>query len=148
VDGGSSINFTFPRTLQALGVAVEDLTESDTPFFGIMPTEGEYLLGHINLFITFGTLENNKNRVPKVRGGTLQLRVQRHHRKTRTGEIHGYSALPIHDTEDVRTSGDYITVRVDFQGATECFRGGRHSNSSHRRAPGSPSHTGEQQTGG
>lgn len=47
VDGGSSINVTFPRTLLALGVALKDLTESDTPFFGIVPTEGEYPLGHI-----------------------------------------------------------------------------------------------------
>jgi hypothetical protein len=38
VDGGSSINVTFPRTLQALGVAIDDLTESDTPFFDIVPT--------------------------------------------------------------------------------------------------------------
>jgi hypothetical protein len=44
VDGGSSINVTLPRTLQALGVDVEDLTESDTAFFDIVPTEGEYPL--------------------------------------------------------------------------------------------------------
>jgi hypothetical protein len=55
VDGGSSINVTFPLTLQALGVAIEDLTKSDTPFFGIMPIEGEYPLGHIYLSVTFGT---------------------------------------------------------------------------------------------
>jgi hypothetical protein len=58
VDGGSSINVTFPRTLQALGVAIDNLTESDTPFFGIVPTEGEYPLGHIYMSVTFGTLEN------------------------------------------------------------------------------------------
>jgi hypothetical protein len=58
VDSGSSINVTFPRTLQALGVTIDDLTESDTPFFGIGPTEGEYPLGHIYMFVTFGTLEN------------------------------------------------------------------------------------------
>jgi hypothetical protein len=58
VDGGSSINVTFPRTLQALGVAVEDLTKLDTPFFGIVPTEGEYLLRHIYMFVIFGTPEN------------------------------------------------------------------------------------------
>jgi hypothetical protein len=40
VDVGISINVTFPRTLLALGVALKDLTESDTPFFGIVPTEG------------------------------------------------------------------------------------------------------------
>jgi hypothetical protein len=32
VDGGSNINVTFPRTLLGLGVALNDLTESDTPF--------------------------------------------------------------------------------------------------------------------
>jgi hypothetical protein len=58
VDGGSSINVTFPRTLLALGVALKDLTESDTPFFGIVLTEGEYPLGHIYMPVTFGTLEN------------------------------------------------------------------------------------------
>jgi hypothetical protein len=40
VDGGSSINVTFPRTLLGLGVALKEIHESDTPFFDIMPTEG------------------------------------------------------------------------------------------------------------
>jgi hypothetical protein len=55
VDGGSSINVTFPQTLLALGVALKDLTESDTLFFGIVPIEGEYPLGHIYMPVTFGT---------------------------------------------------------------------------------------------
>jgi hypothetical protein len=55
VDGGSSINVTFPRTLLALGVALKDLTESDTPSFSIVSTEGEYPLGHIYMLVTFGT---------------------------------------------------------------------------------------------
>jgi hypothetical protein len=54
VDEGSSINITFPRTLLALGFALKDLTESDTPFFDIMSTKGEYPLGHIYMPITFG----------------------------------------------------------------------------------------------
>jgi hypothetical protein len=58
VDGGSSINVTFPRTLLGLGVALKELHESDTPFFGIVPTEGEYPLGHIYMPVTFATLEN------------------------------------------------------------------------------------------
>jgi hypothetical protein len=60
MDGGSSINVTFPQTLLALGVALKDLTESDTPFFGIVPTEGEYPLRHIYMPVTFGTPENYK----------------------------------------------------------------------------------------
>jgi hypothetical protein len=48
----------FPRTLQGLGVHLKELHESDTPFFGIVPTEGEYPLGHIYMAVTFGTPEN------------------------------------------------------------------------------------------
>jgi hypothetical protein len=58
VDGGSSINVTFPRMLLGLGVALKDLTKSDTPFFVIVSTEGEYPLGHIYMPVTFGTPEN------------------------------------------------------------------------------------------
>jgi hypothetical protein len=55
VDGGSSINVTFALDAPGPGVAIKDLTESDTPFLGIMLTEGEYLLGHIYLSVTFET---------------------------------------------------------------------------------------------
>jgi hypothetical protein len=58
VDGGSSINVTFPWTLQGLGVTLKELHESDTPFFSIVPTKGEYPLGHIYMLVTFGTSEN------------------------------------------------------------------------------------------
>jgi hypothetical protein len=47
----------FPKCFR-LWVAIDDLTESDTPFFGIMPTEQEYPPGHIYMFITFGTPKN------------------------------------------------------------------------------------------
>jgi hypothetical protein len=60
VDTGSNINVTFPRTLQGLGVTLKELHESDTPFFSIMPTEGEYPLGHIYMPVTFRTPENNR----------------------------------------------------------------------------------------
>ena len=52
VDGGSSINVTFPWKLQGLGVPLKELHESDTPFFGIVPTEGEYPLRHIYMPVT------------------------------------------------------------------------------------------------
>jgi hypothetical protein len=58
VDGDSNINVTFPWTLQALGVSVADLTHSDTPFFSIVLTEGEYPLGDLYMSITFDTPYN------------------------------------------------------------------------------------------
>jgi hypothetical protein len=46
-----------PQTLQGLGVPLKELHESDTPFFSIVPTEGEYPLGHIYMPVTFRTPE-------------------------------------------------------------------------------------------
>jgi hypothetical protein len=51
------------------------------------------------------------NRVPEVRGGKLRLRIQRHHRETQIGEVHGYSTLYIHDIEDARTTRDHNCAR-------------------------------------
>jgi hypothetical protein len=58
VDGGSSINVTIPKTLQALGISIADLTLLDTPFFGNIPTKGEYPLRHIFMTVTFGAPDN------------------------------------------------------------------------------------------
>jgi hypothetical protein len=54
----SSINVTFPRTLQALGISTADLIQLDTPFFGIVPTKGEYPLGHLFMPVTFDAPDN------------------------------------------------------------------------------------------
>jgi hypothetical protein len=74
VDGGSSINVTFPRTLQGLGVALKELHESDTHFFGIVPTEGEYPLGHIYMPVTFGTPENYRTEFLRFEVASIDCR--------------------------------------------------------------------------
>jgi hypothetical protein len=58
VDGGSSINVTFPKTLKAQGILTADLIQSDTPFFGIIRTEGLFLLGHLFMSVTFDAPDN------------------------------------------------------------------------------------------
>jgi hypothetical protein len=133
VDGGSSINVTFPQTLQALGVAVEDLTESDTPFFGIVPTEGEYPLRHIYLFVTFGTPENYRTEFLRFEVARFDCGYNAIIRKTRSGKVRGYSTLSIHDTKDVRTLGDHHRARRLL--GRRRLLSGRHPNSSHRRGP-------------
>jgi hypothetical protein len=122
VDGGSSINVTFPQMLQALGVAIKDLTESDTPFFGIVPIEGEYPLGHIYLSVTFETPENYITEFLRFevarfdcgyntiigRPGLAKFMVISHY---------PYMILKMPGPQGI------ITVCADFQGAAECFRG-------------------------
>jgi hypothetical protein len=122
VDGGSSINVTLPRTLLALGVALKDLTESDTPFFGIVPTEGEYPLGHIYMPVTFGSPENYR---------TEFLRFEVAHFDCGYNTIIGrpgltkFMAIQHYSYMILKMPGPQgiITVHADFQGATLCFRG-------------------------
>ena len=121
VDGGSSINVTFPRTLQALGVAIEDLTESDTPFFGIVPTEGEYPLGHIYLSITFGTPENYRTEF--LRFEVARFNYGYNAIIGRPG-LEKFMAIPHYPYMILKMLGPkgIITIRADIQGTAECFR--------------------------
>jgi hypothetical protein len=117
VDGGSSINVTFPRTLLGLGVTLKDLTESDTPFFGIIPTEGEYPLGHIYMPITFGTLENYRTEF--LRFEVASFNYGYNAIIGRPG-LAKFMAIPHYSYMILKMSGPQgiITVRGDFQGAT------------------------------
>jgi hypothetical protein len=62
MDEGSIINVTFPRTLEALEIFVTELQELDTPFFSIVHIEGDYLLDHNSLPVTFGTSDNYRTK--------------------------------------------------------------------------------------
>jgi hypothetical protein len=121
VYGGSNINFTFPRTLQGLGVPLKELHESDTPFFGIVLTEAEYPLGHIYMPVTFKTPENYR---------TEFLRFEVVNFDYRYNAIIGrpglakFMAIPHYAYMILKMPGPQgiITVRADFQGTAKCFR--------------------------
>jgi hypothetical protein len=121
VDGGSSINVTFPRTLQGLGVALKELHESDTPFFGIMPTEGEYPLGHIYMSVTFGTLENYRTKFLMFEVASFDCGYNAIIGRPGLAK---FMAIPHYTYMILKMPGPegIITVRADFQGIAECFR--------------------------
>jgi hypothetical protein len=121
VDGGSSINVTFPRTLQGLGVTLKELHESDTPFFGIVPTEGEYPLGHIYMSVTFGTLENYRTEYLRFEVANFDCGYNAIVGRPGLAKFmvilnYMYMILKMPGPQGI------ITVRADFQGAAECFR--------------------------
>jgi hypothetical protein len=122
VDGGSSINVTFPRTLQAPGVALKDLIKSDTSFFGIVLTEGEYQLEHIYLSVTFRTLEHY--RIEFLRFKVARFDCGYNAINGRLG-LAKFMAIPHYPYMILKMLGPQgiIIVRADFQGAAECFRG-------------------------
>jgi hypothetical protein len=121
VDGGSSINVTFPRTLQGLGVHLKELHESDTPFFGIVPTEGEYPLGHIYMPVTFGTPENYRTEFLRFEVANFDCGYNAIIRRPGLAK---FMAIPHYTYMILKMPGPQgiITVRADFQGAAECFR--------------------------
>jgi hypothetical protein len=121
VDGESSINVTFPQTLLGLGVALKELHESDTPFFGIMPTEGEYLLGHIYMPVTFGTPENYRTEFLRFEVASFDCEYNAIIDKPGLAK---FMAIPHYSYMILKMPGPQgiITVCADFQGTAECFR--------------------------
>jgi hypothetical protein len=121
VDWGSSINITFPQTLLGLGVALKELHELDTPFFGIMLTEGEYLLGHIYMPVTFGTPENYiteflRFEVASFDCGYNAIIGRPGLAKFMAIPHYSYMILKMPRPQGI------ITMHADFQGAAKCFR--------------------------
>jgi hypothetical protein len=104
-----------------LGVALKELHESDTPFFGIVPTEGEYPLEHIYMPVTFGTPENYITEFLRFEVASFDYGYNAI--IGRPGLVK-FKAIP-HYTYMIlkmpRPQG-IITMRTDFQGAAECFR--------------------------
>jgi hypothetical protein len=107
--------------LQGLGVPLKELHESDTPFFGIVPTEGEYPLGHIYMPVTFGTSENYRTEFLRFEVANFDCGYN-----TIIGRpgLVKFMAIPHYTYMILKMPGPQgiITVRADFQGATECFR--------------------------
>jgi hypothetical protein len=121
VDGGSSINITFPRTLLGFGVALKELHESDTPFFGIMRTEGEYPLGHIYMPVTFGTPENYRTEFLRFEVSSFDCGYNVIIDKPGLAK---FMAIPYYSYMILKMTGPQgiITVRANFEGTAECFR--------------------------
>jgi hypothetical protein len=58
MDGGSSLNILYAHTLCLLGIGLDQLRPSTTPFHGVAPGKRVQPLGQINLPVWFGTPDN------------------------------------------------------------------------------------------
>jgi hypothetical protein len=58
MDGGSSLNILYAHTLHLLGIGLDQLRPSTTPFHGVMPGKRVQPLGQIDLPVWFGTPDN------------------------------------------------------------------------------------------
>jgi hypothetical protein len=90
-----------------LGVALKDLTESDTPFFGIVLTEGEYPLRHIYTPVTFGTPENYKTKFLKFEVARFDCGYKAIIGRLGLAKFMAIPLYSIHDIEDARTARNH-----------------------------------------
>ena len=58
IDGGSALNLLFAGALKELGLGIEDLTPSNSSFWGVVPGRASKPLGEITLLVQFGTASN------------------------------------------------------------------------------------------
>jgi hypothetical protein len=105
-----------------LGVALKDPTELDTPFFSIMPTEGEYPLGHIYMPVTFRTLENYKTEFLRFEVASFDCGYNAIIGRSGLAK---FMAIPHYSYMILKMLGPQaiIIVCADFQGTAECFLG-------------------------
>jgi hypothetical protein len=85
-------------------------------------TEGEYPLGHIYMPVTFGTPENYRTEFLRFEVASFDCG---YNAIIGRPELAKFMAIPHYSYMILKMPGpqDIITVRVDFQGTTECFRG-------------------------
>jgi hypothetical protein len=58
MDGGNSLNILYVHTLWLLGIGLDRLRPSTTPFHGVVPGKRVQPLGQIDLSVWFGTPNN------------------------------------------------------------------------------------------
>jgi hypothetical protein len=58
MDGGSSLNILYAHTLRLLGIGLDQLRPSTTPFHGVAPGKRVQPLGQIDMSVWFGTPDN------------------------------------------------------------------------------------------
>jgi hypothetical protein len=58
MDGGSGINVLYASTLDDMGIPRSQQRPSTTPFHGLIPGMEAFLIGQIDLPVTFGDLRN------------------------------------------------------------------------------------------
>jgi hypothetical protein len=58
MDGGSSLNILYAHTPRLLGIGLDQLRPSTTPFHGVAPDKRVQPLAQIDLSVWFGTPDN------------------------------------------------------------------------------------------
>jgi hypothetical protein len=113
MDGGNSLNILYAHTLRLLGIGLDQLQPSTTPFHGVAPGKCVQPLGQINLPVLFGTPDNFRKETLTFRGGGVQGRIPRHPWAAVLRQVHGSPKLHLLEDEDVGAQGCHHCGLVD-----------------------------------
>jgi hypothetical protein len=100
MDGGSSLNILYAHTLRLLGIGLDQLRPSTTPFHGVVSGKRVQPLGQIDLPVWFGTPDNFRKETLTFEGGGVQGCVPRHSRAAVLRQVHGSPELHLPQDED------------------------------------------------
>jgi hypothetical protein len=113
MDGGSSLNILYAHTLLLMGIGLDRLRPSTTPFHGVTPGKRVQPLGQINLPVWFSKPDNFCKENAHLRGGGVQGCVPRHPWETMLRQVLGGPELHVPQDEDARTERCHHRGLVD-----------------------------------
>jgi hypothetical protein len=112
MDGGSSLNILYAHTLRLLGIGLDQLRPSTTPFHGVAPGVRPAPRADRPARLVW-----HARQLPQgdahLRGGGVQGRVPRHSRADVLRQVHGGPELHLPQDEDARTQGRHHRGLVD-----------------------------------
>jgi hypothetical protein len=112
MDGGSSLNILYAHTLRLLGIGLDQLRPSTTPFHGVAPVKRIQPLKQINLPVWFGTPD--KFCKETLTFEVVGFRAVPHHPwATVLRQVHGGPELHLPQDEDAGTQGCHHRGLVD-----------------------------------
>jgi hypothetical protein len=105
IDGGSGLNVLFTKTLKKMKLDITHmLTESTSPFYGIIPGNAAIPLGSVVLPVTFGETREN------YRTTDFDF-LPCHPRQTSHRQVHGGTSLHVLGTQDAKSSRCTLIAR-------------------------------------
>jgi hypothetical protein len=125
MDGGSRINVLLASTLNDMGISWSQLMSSTAPFHGFVPGMEAFLIGQIDLSVTFGDLRNFRTEILTFEvvgfSGTYHVILGRPaYTKFMAVPNYTYLKLKIPDPKGIITVG--TTYQRAFECDAECFQ--------------------------
>jgi hypothetical protein len=113
MDGGSSLNILYAHTLWLLGIGLDQLRPSTTPFHGVAPGKRVQPLGQIDLPVWFRTPDNFRKETLTFEVVGFKGCVPRHPWATVLRQVHGGPELHLPQDEDVGAQGRHHRGLID-----------------------------------